>query len=81
MKYAVEMVSVAIIYSYVPNFIKIGSGVQKLMGWGGSQTHKHTDAQTHGHNGDRISLLSFFFKIRKVGYKRKRLCDVMNSIW
>jgi hypothetical protein len=31
MKYAVEMGSVAMIY--VPNFIKIGSGIRKLIGW------------------------------------------------
>jgi hypothetical protein len=30
MKYAVEMGSVAM--TYVPSFIKIGSGIQKLMG-------------------------------------------------
>jgi hypothetical protein len=40
MKYAVEMVSGAMIY--IPNFIKIGSGIQKLMGAGG--IHRHTDS-------------------------------------
>jgi hypothetical protein len=30
MKYAVEMGSVAMIY--IPSFIKIGSGIQKLLG-------------------------------------------------
>jgi hypothetical protein len=44
MKYAVEMGSGAIIY--IPSFIKIGSGIQKLMG--GSKTHRQ--------HGDRISL-------------------------
>jgi hypothetical protein len=44
---------------YVPSFIKIGSGVQKLIG--GGYTH------THGQQRDLISLL-YFFKIRKVGY-------------
>jgi hypothetical protein len=44
---------------YVPSFIKIGSGVQMLMG-GGIHTH------THGQQRDLISLL-YFFKIRKVG--------------
>jgi hypothetical protein len=44
---------------YVPSFIKIGSGVQKLKG-GDTQTH------THGQQRDLISLL-YFFKIRKVG--------------
>jgi hypothetical protein len=35
MKYAVEMASGAMLY--IPNFIKIGSGTQKLIG-GDSQT-------------------------------------------
>jgi hypothetical protein len=41
MKYATEMGSGAVIY--IPSFIKIGSGIQKLMG--GiihRQTHRHT---------------------------------------
>jgi hypothetical protein len=33
MMYAVEMGSGAMIYSYIPSFIKIGSGIQTLM-WG-----------------------------------------------
>jgi hypothetical protein len=57
MEYAVEMGSGAMIY--IPSFIKIGSGIQKLIS---------VDSQTHRQNGDRISILSFsFFKIRKVG--------------
>jgi hypothetical protein len=44
-KYAVEMGSVAMIY--IPNFIKIISGIRKLMG----------GIQTHRQGGDRISLL------------------------
>jgi hypothetical protein len=49
---------------YIPNFIKIGSGVKKLIG--GIHTHKHTHA--HGQQLDHISLLCFvFFKIMKVG--------------
>jgi hypothetical protein len=40
MKYAVEMGSGAIIY--IPNFIKIGSGIQMLMGGG------YTDTQAGG---------------------------------
>jgi hypothetical protein len=39
---------------YVPSFIKIGSGVQKLIG------------RIHRQQGDVISLL-YLFKIRKVG--------------
>jgi hypothetical protein len=46
MKYATEMGSVAMIY--IPSFIKIGSGIQKLIVGGG-----FTDTQ----DGDRISLL------------------------
>jgi hypothetical protein len=45
MKYAVEMGSSAMIY--IPSFIKIASGIQKLMGG------------IHRQHGDRISLLSF----------------------
>jgi hypothetical protein len=29
---------------YVPSFIQIGSGVQKLIGGGGPQAHTHTDS-------------------------------------
>jgi hypothetical protein len=39
MKYTVDMVSGAIIYT--PNFINIGSGIQKLINWN-SQTHRKT---------------------------------------
>jgi hypothetical protein len=46
MKYAIEMGSVAVIY--IPSFIMIGSGIQKLIGW---------DIQTHIQDADRISLL------------------------
>jgi hypothetical protein len=46
---------------YVPSFIKIGSGIQKLIGGGGdTQTGAHTQQR------DLISLL-YFFKIKKVG--------------
>jgi hypothetical protein len=38
---------------YVPSSIKIGSGIQKLIGG----IHKHT----HGQQRDLISLLCFFF--------------------
>jgi hypothetical protein len=50
MKYAVEMGSGAMIY--IPSFIKTGSGIQKLIGWGGgcSQTQ----------HGNRIRLLLYF---------------------
>jgi hypothetical protein len=39
MKYAVEKGLGAMVYT--PRVIKIGSGIQKLIG-GDSQTHKHT---------------------------------------
>jgi hypothetical protein len=48
MKYAVEMDSVAMMC--MPSLIKIGSGIQKLMGGGG--VHRQD-----GDRGDRISLL------------------------
>jgi hypothetical protein len=53
MKYAVEMGSGTMIY--IPSSIKIGSGIQKLMGRG-------RDTQRHRQHGDLISLLSFFSK-------------------
>jgi hypothetical protein len=61
------MGSSAVIYTYIPSFIKNGSGVQLLIGWD-TQTHtnKHTDTHTHGELCDLISLL-YFFKIRIVG--------------
>jgi hypothetical protein len=43
-KYAVQMGSGAI--KYISSFIKIGSGIQKSMERGDSQTHKHTDSMT-----------------------------------
>jgi hypothetical protein len=44
----------------VPSFIKIGSGIQKLIR-GCTETHIHT----HRQQSDIISLL-YFFNIRKV---------------
>jgi hypothetical protein len=44
MKYAIEMGSGAMIY--IPSFMKIGLGIQKLIGGG-----------IHRQNGNRISLL------------------------
>jgi hypothetical protein len=43
---------------YVPSFIKVGSGVQKLI----------RGIHTHRQQRDLISLL-YFFKIRKVSQK------------
>jgi hypothetical protein len=48
---AVEMGSGAM--TYVPSFIKIGSGNQKLIGGGDTQAH------THRQQRDLISLLCF----------------------
>jgi hypothetical protein len=50
MKYAIEMGSGSMIYK--PSFIKIGSGIQTLIG--GIYIQKHRQ------QGDRISLLLFF---------------------
>jgi hypothetical protein len=52
MKYTVEMDSGAMIC--IPSFIKIGSGIQKLMG--GIHRETYTDTQ----HWQGISLLSFF---------------------
>jgi hypothetical protein len=54
MKYIIEVGSGAIIY--MPSFIKIGSGIQKLIG----------GIRRHGKQADLTSLF-LFFKIRKVG--------------
>jgi hypothetical protein len=61
MNYAVEMGSSAMIY--IPNFIKIGSGIQKLL--------RGIYIQTHRQHGDLISLLIFFL------YKESRLRSVI----
>jgi hypothetical protein len=66
MKY--EMGSVAMIY--VPNFINIGSDIQKLMGGGG-------DTQSYTQHGDLISLF-YFFKIRKVDKNMKTICHCLS---
>jgi hypothetical protein len=49
MKYAIEMGSGAMIH--IPTFIKISSGIQKVIG---------RDTKTHRQHCDFISLLSFF---------------------
>jgi hypothetical protein len=48
MKYADDMGSSSM--TYIPSFIRIGSGIQKLIGGG-------EDSETHRQHGDRISLL------------------------
>jgi hypothetical protein len=50
MKYAIEMGSGVMIH--MPSFIQIGSGIQTLMG----------ATQTHGQQGDLISLPLFLSK-------------------
>jgi hypothetical protein len=37
---------------YIPNFIKIVSGIQKFMGWGGG-IHRHADSKV-SHNPNYI---------------------------
>jgi hypothetical protein len=62
MKYAVEMI-------FIPSFIKIGSGIQKLT-WG--------DTQTHRQHGDVISLLSAFQnKYSRLIIKKKREGEII----
>jgi hypothetical protein len=56
MEAAVEMGSSAVMY--ILSFIKTLSNIHKLI-WGESDTHRQ--------HSDFISLLFFFFKIRKVG--------------
>jgi hypothetical protein len=56
MKYAVEMGSGAMIY--IPNFIKIDSGIQKPIGEIHRYTHRMERTQTYFY---------FIFKIKKVG--------------
>jgi hypothetical protein len=53
MKYAVDMGSCAMIYTYIINCVKTASGIQKLTSG---------DSQAHRPDGDRVSLLSFFSK-------------------
>jgi hypothetical protein len=43
-KYAVEIGSGAMIY--IPSFIKIGPGIQKLMGWGGGGIQRERERET-----------------------------------
>jgi hypothetical protein len=73
MKYAVEMGSGAIIY--IPSFIKIGSGIRKLI----------VVLQTHKQYGDLISLFLFLqnngnrLKVRRLHTVRLKLFS--SSIW
>jgi hypothetical protein len=64
MEYAVQMGSGAMIY--IPSFIKIGFGIQKLIGG---------DAQTRRQKGDVINLLFIYFQSKEYGLKMM-WCDV-----
>jgi hypothetical protein len=61
MKYAVEMGSGVTIYSYIPSFIQIGSGIEKLMRRG---------TQTHRQHGDKIGLFHLKMDSLKRSYNR-----------
>jgi hypothetical protein len=54
MKYAVKMGSGTMIY--IPNFVRIGSGIQELI----AGTHIKTHTQIHRQQGDLLSQFSFF---------------------
>jgi hypothetical protein len=45
---------------YVPSFINIGSGIQKLIGRGYTERETHTHTHTYGQQCDLLSLLYFF---------------------
>jgi hypothetical protein len=65
MKHAVEMGSGAMMY--IRSFIKIGSAIQKFIGW----IHRHRQ------HGIRISLLSFFQNEEsglKIAYNSFKTC-------
>jgi hypothetical protein len=60
MKYAVNMASGEMVY--IPTFIKIGSGLQKLLGG-------YTDTNTHTHTHTKVisQAYFYFFKMPRVG--------------
>jgi hypothetical protein len=63
MKYAVDMGSGAMLYKYIPSFIKIGSGIEKLTG------------ETHSQHGDLISLrVHSFFQNKECRLMRSPCC-------
>jgi hypothetical protein len=69
MNYAVEIDSDAMIY--IPSFIKIGSGIQKLIR--GIHTH------IHGQDCDLVRLLSFF-QNKESGLKKEITTQLGNFI-
>jgi hypothetical protein len=58
MNYAVEMGSCAMVY--IPSFIKIGSGIQKLMEGGGGWIRRETDTQ------QKPTFISFFRRSEEI---------------
>jgi hypothetical protein len=48
--------------THIPSFIQIDTGIYKLI------RGRYSDTQMHMHYGDRVSLLYFFFKVRKLSY-------------
>jgi hypothetical protein len=64
MKYDIEMVSGAMIY--IPTFINIVSGIQKLIrGWGFTNTQKQTAWRSH-----KPTFIFFFNKGRRLKWIR-----------
>jgi hypothetical protein len=61
LKHAAEMDSGVILH--ISGSIKIASAIQKI---------DREDLQGHRQHDDRISLLLFFWKIRKIGYKIRK---------
>jgi hypothetical protein len=54
-KYAVEIGSHAMIYSYIASFVEIGSGIQKLI-----RRDTNVGTQPHREHGELMSILLFF---------------------
>jgi hypothetical protein len=69
MKYVVKMGLGVMIY--VPSFVKIGSGIQKLIGG----LHRHTD---HRQDGHRMSLL-FFVQNKENKLKSNQNCKYIKN--
>jgi hypothetical protein len=76
MKYAVEMGSGGNIY--IPSFLKIGSGIQRLIGG----IHRHTDTQTSWRS-HKPTLISKYGKQAKKTFICKSFVnrDLMSVLW
>jgi hypothetical protein len=71
MKCAIEMGSGGM--TYVLSFIKIGSGIQMLIGGGGGYTNIHTDRKV-------ISCAyNYFFKIRNVRFTGRLMNELQST--